>query len=193
MTGGLYFLLNRLLARRVAGRTRIEVGPGSRIRWWSLRHIRGGDVRIGRDCIVHCRIDFDSPGGAVRMGDRCYVGNSHLVCHTGITLGDDVIISWGVTVVDHNSHSIDWAQRRSDVADWMQGIKRWDHVPVAPVRIGSKAWIGFGATILKGVTIGEGAVVGAQSVVTKDVAPYTVVAGNPARVIRHLSEAQEQL
>jgi galactoside O-acetyltransferase len=52
--------------------------------------------------------------------------------------------------------------------------------------IGNKAWLGFDSAILKGVRIGEGAVVGAKSVVTKDVEPWTVVAGNPARVIRTL-------
>ncbi len=54
-----------------------------------------------------------------------------------------------------------------------------------PIRIGNGAWIGAKAIILKGVTIGEGAIVGAGSVVTRDVAPYTIVAGNPARFIRN--------
>jgi acetyltransferase-like isoleucine patch superfamily enzyme len=55
-----------------------------------------------------------------------------------------------------------------------------------PIRIGRGAWLGARVIILKGVTVGEGAVVGAGSVVTRDVAPYTLVAGNPARFIREI-------
>ena len=57
-----------------------------------------------------------------------------------------------------------------------------------PIVIKDKAWIGFNSIILKGVTIGEGAIVGAGSVVTKDVPPYTIVAGNPARIVREIPE-----
>lgn len=60
-----------------------------------------------------------------------------------------------------------------------------------PVHIGKNAWIGAGATILPGVTVGENAVVGAASVVTKDVAPYTIVVGNPARFIKRISPSAE--
>ena len=60
------------------------------------------------------------------------------------------------------------------------------HVNSAPIRIEDKVWIGMDALILKGVTIGEGSVVAARSVVTKDVPPYSLVAGNPARVVKSL-------
>jgi acetyltransferase-like isoleucine patch superfamily enzyme len=59
-------------------------------------------------------------------------------------------------------------------------------VVVKPVRIGDKSWIGLNVIILKGVEIGEGAVVAAGSVVTKNIPPWTIAAGNPARVIREI-------
>jgi galactoside O-acetyltransferase len=62
----------------------------------------------------------------------------------------------------------------------------WAGVKSSPVTIEDKVWIGFDAVILKGVRIGEGAIVGARSVVTRDVEPYTVVAGNPAIVVHHI-------
>jgi hypothetical protein len=86
--------------------------------------------------------------------------------------------------VDHNSHATDWTSRKNDVVAWGQGKKDWSGVTIKPVKISDRVWIGLNAIILKGVTIGEGAIVGAGSVVTKDVPPYTIVAGNPARIIR---------
>jgi acetyltransferase-like isoleucine patch superfamily enzyme len=64
-------------------------------------------------------------------------------------------------------------------------------VPVKPIRIERNVWIGFDACVLPGVTIGEGSVIGAKSVVTADVPPFTVVAGNPARVIRSLNAEEK--
>ncbi|WP_315854347.1 DapH/DapD/GlmU-related protein [Rubripirellula lacrimiformis] len=104
----------------------------------------------------------------------------------GITIEDDVMVSWNVTVVDHDSHSINYRQRHNDVAQWIHGVKDWTSVPVAEVRLKSKCWIGMNATILKGIVVGEGAVVGAGAVVTRDVPDWTVVAGNPARVIKEI-------
>jgi len=167
--------------------TRVSVGAGSRVNWIRLG-ARGGEVRIGSQSIVECRISFDSPNGRVSIGDRSYIGASALVCHTSIEIGNDVIISWGVTVVDHNSHALEWEHRRDDITMWREGKKNWDGVKIGPVVIEDKVWIGFGASILKGVRIGNGAVVGAQAVVTRDVAPFTIVAGNPARVVRELTK-----
>jgi acetyltransferase-like isoleucine patch superfamily enzyme len=183
--GPILLICDWLIGFMVRRRADVQVGFASSIRW-SRIGARAGILRIGSGSIIRCRVDFDSPNGKVLIGDRCYIGASHLVCHTGISIGDDVIMSWGITVVDHDSHSLNWHERKGDVADWMRGAKRWESVTVRPVHIGDKVWIGFGASILKGVHVGEGAVVGANSVVTRDIAPYTVVAGNPARVVREL-------
>jgi len=178
-------LINRLAGLVVARQTDVQIGAGSFVRWLRLG-ARGGRVRIGAQTITHCRIDFDGPG-VVTIGNRCYIGASHLVCRAAISIGDDTIVSWGVTIVDHDSHSIEWRDRQHDVADWAKGQKRWDSVKIDPVELGDRVWVGFGATILKGVTIGDGAVIAAQSVVTADVPPDVLVAGVPARVVRRIN------
>jgi galactoside O-acetyltransferase len=96
--------------------------------------------------------------------------------------------------MDNNAHSLKWQERENDVKDWKRGLdegkvgayKDWRNVNSKSILIKDKAWIGFNCIILKGVTIGEGAVVGAGSVVTQDVPDFTIVAGNPATVIRKL-------
>jgi len=88
--------------------------------------------------------------------------------------------------MDHDSHALVFSERKDDVQEWLRGKKDWSHVKMMPVIIKDKVWLGAKVIVLKGVTIGEGAVVGAGSVVVNDVPPWTLVAGNPARVIRAL-------
>jgi acetyltransferase-like isoleucine patch superfamily enzyme len=156
-----------------------------------------GRVSFGKASVVACRIVLERDVGEVSIGARSYVGSSTIICAAGIEIGDDVLISWGCTIVDHDSHSLDWRSRSKDVEDWRAGLmsgglaeasrrKNWDAVEMAPISIGSKVWLGMNVTVLKGVTIGEGAVVAAGSVVTKDVEPWVLVAGNPARPLRTL-------
>lgn len=154
-------------------------------------------VSFGKQSVIGCRIVLERDVGNVSIGERSYLGSSTIICAIGVSIGDDVLVSWGCTIVDHDSHSLDWRRRSQDVADWRAGLlsggladasrsKDWSVVEMASISIGSKSWIGMNATVLKGVTIGEGAVVAAGSVVTKDVAPWTLVAGNPARPIKEL-------
>jgi acetyltransferase-like isoleucine patch superfamily enzyme len=167
----------------------VRVGRGTSIAWRRLKHVSGNQLSVGEDSIIHADISFEESGGNIRIGSRTFVGRSHLVCYRSLMIGDDVIMSWGITVVDHDSHSLEWEKRCNDVRDWGKGQKNWQHIAHAPVVIGNKAWVGFNVSILKGVTIGEGAVIGACSVVTRDIPPYSVVVGNPARVVRSLSAA----
>jgi galactoside O-acetyltransferase len=176
---------------RAALRGNLQVGPRSTLNAFGLNVPKGATLTVGADCILNCRFSYDAPTGKIRIGDRTFIGKSHLVCHSSIEIGNDVLISWGATIVDHNSHAIAWDARKDDVLNWAKGVKDWTHVARAPVVIEDKAWIGFGATILKGVTVGEGAVVGAGAIVTKDVPPYTAVVGNPARVVKSLQVTGE--
>jgi acetyltransferase-like isoleucine patch superfamily enzyme len=184
-------IINSAMGAIVGRRTNINVGQSTKIRWRALLSTRGGTICIGKQSILNCRIAFDSPEGRIDIGDRCYIGASLLVCHTSISIGCDAIISWGVTIVDHDSHALNWDQRSSDVIDWHDNRKTWDHVKIRPVHIEEKVWIGFGVSILKGVRVGAFSVIAAGSVVTKDVPPYSLVAGNPARVMRSLNTESE--
>lgn len=124
----------------------------------------------------------------VHIGERTFIGASLIDAYASVSIGNDVLISWGCDILDHDSHSLDFAFRKNDVTDWYHGRKDWSHVKNAPVNIGDKVWIGLRCIILKGVSIGEGAVVAAGSLVVRDVPPWTLVGGNPARVLRELPQ-----
>lgn len=143
-------------------------------------------MAIGENSMVQSGIYFEKENAHIIIGDRTFIGASNIICSDRVNIGNDILIAWGCTIVDHNSHSIIWEERKSDVINWINGKKDWTNVLTSPITIKDKAWIGFNSIILKGVTIGEGAIVGAGSVITKDVPPYTVVAGNPAKVIKEL-------
>jgi galactoside O-acetyltransferase len=180
-------LASRLLAHAWGGVREWQVAPSAKV---SLRSAFGplpARVAIGEGSIVAARLCADRPESEIRIGSRTFIGRSTIICAQGVTIGDDVLISWGCQIVDHDSHALDWADRASDVSDWYKGSKDWSKVPCAPVVIGNRVWIGFNALVLKGVHIGDGAVVAAGSVVTRDVPANSLVGGNPARVIRELA------
>ncbi len=128
---------------------------------------------------VRDRVWFDGvhePSASITMGNKVYVQEGvHLDCSGGLTVGDMVTFSSGVRVFTHN-HNVEDALR-----PWrLQGHSK------TPLVIESDVWIGAGSIILPNVRkIGKGAIIGAGSVVTKEVTPYSIVAGNPAKIIGH--------
>lgn len=152
-------------------------------------------LAVGENCFLNGSFIFEARTGEISLGDRCYIGaNSSILCRNRVSLGSDVTIAWNVTIYDHDSHSMDWRDRAKAVQLFYERYGSpdcfdrldWTNVRSAPIVICDRVWIGFGATILKGVRIGEGAVVASGSVVTQDIEPYTIVAGNPARTVRRL-------
>jgi acetyltransferase-like isoleucine patch superfamily enzyme len=137
--------------------------------------------------MIRAKVLFDRSDAVLSVGERTFIGASMIVIASRVDIGDDVLIAWGSTIVDHDSHSLRFSDRRGDATDWYDGKKDWSHVEIKPIRIGDKVWIGMNVIILKGVAIGEGSIVAAGSVVTHDVPPFVLVAGNPARVVRELT------
>lgn len=164
-----------------------------------LRNPQNGHIylKTGEHCVLEGNYIFETQTGKIEIGNRVHIGSSTFISINGIKIDDDVTIAWNCLIYDHNSHSVDWKERKYDTEREYQAYlkhvplianKDWSMVKSKPIHICSKAWIGTGAIILKGVTIGEGAVVGAGSVVTKDVPAWTVVAGNPAQVVKEVSK-----
>jgi len=159
-------------------------------------------IEIGSECLIEGHFIFERETGQIKVGDRVHIGGgTKLISINSIEIGNDVTMAWGITLYDHNSHSIYWSERSDDTPSEIRNLKagrnfiadkNWDVVKSAPIKIEDKVWIGFDVTILKGVTIGEGSVIGAKSVVYQDVPPYSVVIGNPARVVKTIQENNEK-
>jgi virginiamycin A acetyltransferase len=127
----------------------------------------------------------------ISIGDYTYGIPSIIIENIGkIRIGKFCSISNQVSLVINNEHRMDWVSTYPFAvlrSDWPEAA-RVDYAQATPARgdivIGNDVWIGAHATILGGVTIGDGAVIGSHAMVAKDVAPYSIVVGNPIREIR---------
>ena len=147
-------------------------------------------VVFGEHCSLYSGCSFSlGPGGSVTVGDFTMLNGALIMCEERITIGSHCMVSWNVGIADSDFHPLDPAQRRIDaqaLAPFFENRPPRPKIGTAPVVIGDNVWIGMGAVILKGVAIGENSVVAAGAIVTRDVPPNTVVAGNPAKVVREL-------
>ncbi len=145
-------------------------------------------IVIGENCLIEGTLVTETKDSKISIRNNVFIGgNTILDCVVSIVVEDDVLISYQCLLADSDNHSVRYSIRKQDLAGWKDDRKHdWGPIKSKPVKIRKGAWIGARAIILKGVTIGEGGIVGAGSVVTKDVPPYTIVAGNPAKVIREI-------
>lgn len=149
-------------------------------------------VAIGNHCCLLCKI-YCFENGKISIGENNYIGTStYLLCKEKIIIGNSVIIANDVIIADNNTHPIDpvFRAEMSKCDDFLRDDK-WSckHSKSSPIIIEDNVWICRRAMIMKGVIVGRGSIVGAGAVVTHNVPPYTIVAGNPAKVVKTLDDA----
>lgn len=152
------------------------------------------DVKLGKDVKIHdfvnlygCEIGDNTKIGTfveiqkgAKIGKNCKVSSHTFICE-GVTIEDNVFVGHNVTFIND-------AYPGATTEDGkLQTEEDWDCVSTL---VKKGASIGSSATLLCGITVGENAIIGAGSVVTKDVPPDTVVAGNPARILRKINDAK---
>ena len=162
----------------LVGRGRYRIGSGLLCN--GRLQLRGpGRISIGRDVNAWARsgsnrIDTFRSEATVSIGDRVRLNGAGIQAATRVEIGDDAILG-SCTIVDTDHHAARSAQHSRG------------EINTRPIRIGRNVWIG-GAVVLKGVNVGDNSVIGLGAVVTTDVPPNVVMAGNPARVVRRLDD-----
>lgn len=147
---------------------RVQSLPSCLGQWRTVAGLRRLGTTIGNSCFIASGKGITGRKSLLVIGDNCFIGRANIGLHAPVTIGSCVCINDGAELLTA-SH---------DVAS-----STWETV-AAPITIGDHAWIAKNSVILPGVTIGTGAVVGAGAVVSRDVSPYAIVVGNPAKPIR---------
>jgi acetyltransferase-like isoleucine patch superfamily enzyme len=149
-------------------RSRIVIGKNTHIRGELFLYQYAKRLQIGSNCFI-------GKGTIIRAGDE-------------ITIGDNVLIAHNVTIFDTDSHEMNHIERSESYKKLLISGHPAEkgRVAVAPIHIEDHVWISYNCCILKGVSLGKGAIIAAGSVVTKNVAPFTLVAGNPAKLVKTL-------
>lgn len=152
---------------RICRNSRIDVMPFNNF-------VLGADSTIEDFCTINNGV------GDVLIGDRCRVGMSNVIIGP-VTIGNDVILAQNIVLsgLNHGYEDITLPPHNQPVTK-------------KKITLEDEVWIGANAVVVAGVTIGKHSVVAAGSIVTKDVPPYTVVAGNPARIIKKYNSLSEK-
>jgi acetyltransferase-like isoleucine patch superfamily enzyme len=151
----------------------LDVKLGQRVKLSKFINLYG--CEIGDDCKIGAFVEVQKNA---KIGRRCKISSHTFICE-GVTIEDSVFIGHGVVFIN------DTYPRATNAEGSLKTDVDWT---VEPTVIKRGASIGSGTTILANVTVGENSIVGAGSLVTKDVPPNSIVAGNPARILRRIAE-----
>lgn len=168
------------------------VGEAVRITPTAWLHSLGPRERVQIGDHVICRglirMEEFAPG-QLEIGDHSHIGDDCVIsCAERVRIGRRCLLAHGVQIFDNNSHPVDAGERAHDYRVLLGQVPP-PRPPIAtgPVILEDGVWLGLGTIVLKGVTIGENTVVAAGSVVTHDLPPRVIAAGNPARPVRELA------
>lgn len=154
---------------------RIQIGARSQVRHGCIVRANtdaSPGITLGEDTWINEYVVLNANRGSISLGDRCWMGPHCLIYGNGhVTIGNDVLIAAHTSI-----NTISHVATRTDVAMGSQGVY------TDPIVIEDDVWIGLNCTILQGVTIGRGSIIGAGAVVTRDIPPFSIAVGIPARV-----------
>lgn len=148
------------------------------------------NILIGRGTHIRGELLVYPYRGKIQIGDDCYIGEgTRIWSEKRISIGDRVLIAHNVDIHDSNDHPVEKKARHNHFLSIIKnGFPKNFDLNGQEICIKDDVWIGFCACVMKGVTIGEGAVIAAHAVVTRDVPPSVIVGGNPAQIIKKLSD-----
>ncbi len=182
-------ILKQLLSDYLRWRYRKKVtyiGSGQKFyRTTKLNISKGSKLVLHENTRVHCSISC-LYGGEIEMEKWVKMGpEGKILSCNYVRIGAYTAIGRHVTICDNNNHPVDPEFRRKmRVTPEGHDMRSWRHSDSKPIIIGENVWVGEDVRICKGVTIGDNAVIAACSVVTKDVPPNSIAAGNPAKIVK---------
>jgi len=180
---------HELKCRSLTGNSLAIFGPSANICVPPRR--THANIVVGKHSLVDGELLIHDYGGKIEIGESTYIGKgSRIWSGENVRIGNHVFVAHNCTITDTNSHQYSARERAEDYQRRIIEHKPFEKgsIKTAPIVIEDHVWINFGVGILKGVRIGEGAIIGSGSLVTKDVAPWTLVAGSPAKFIRDIPE-----
>ncbi len=159
---------------------------------------KGASLSIGDNCVIKSSfmsnlvglysktiIVTRAEGAKISIGDNVGISGATIYARKEIVIGDNTCIGGNVKILDNDFHPIEWEERNRLLMD-EKGGDATDLIPAKPISIGKNCFIGCNSIILKGTRLGDGCVVGAGAVVSGVFPDNSVIAGNPAKVIKTL-------